>query len=461
MRKFYHRVLGTFGSPFRINKIRSLRRNAEKTLESQTGPFQSGSKEEAQLTDAPQDNAALLAKPISIVPQEVVTAKDIPPSIASTENADKLESDDYRQSPPAKADGKNGLQLTEGSSRIVMANDGTKDCMALLLTKELIMEFKYIIAETRELETAEDKRYKASRKATDAELEAKAIQSEAERTKDPDLIRDLPKSIEIQTQIFVENTARADSLSTKVFIRRANLTHSQNAFQRIFRNALQEIDLSALPAVDMEYPGPSVAVEDEQESIAESETDESMISVESLFRHNAARDMDSAVHALQERRAVFENRHNDYDRELEQFLFALSNGTTGCTRSLFDRYAFVDGQELTRALIEAEADHESAMKRAKALGVLENGYDQESNFVSDISDGYYESFEAEMKAAVDKTSIRSWTDKIVCSQPEELEERQEADDWDAKSIDISDSISLVDHTRNRKRIDRWRDICGW
>lgn len=462
-------MLRTFGSPFKINRVRNPRRNAEETLESQTGPFQSGSKEEAELTYAPQHNSALLAKPISNLPQEVGTAKDIPPSKASTRSAAKVQSDDYRQSPPASPDGRNGLQLTEGSSRIVMANDGTKDCMALLVSEELIRELNYITEETRKLEIAERKLSKATRDARNAEREAQAIEAEvaeAESTKNPELVKDLLESIETQTKIFDEKTARKGSLSSLVFIHRQNLKHGQNVFQDIFRNALRGIELPSLPTNEIENLGPSVAVEDDQESIAESETDESIVSVDKLFRRNASHDIMTAGYALRQRRAQFDNRQNDYESELERFQFARANGTTSCTQTLFDCLAFEGVQQLTRALINAEADQESVLERARALGILQNEYDQESNFISDISDGYHESEEASLQAAVDRTFIRSWTDNIVHSPPEELEELQELeegqepDEWEAKTIGISDSISVVDYSRNRERIDRWREFCG-
>lgn len=457
MREVIQKALRTFGSPLRTWRERNPRRNAEETLESQIGPFQSGEKEEAQLTSASKDNAALLPKPISTLPEEVITPKRIPPSRALTRS--EATSEDSRQSTQETSDGKDGPQLTEGPSRVVMASDGTKDCMALLLTKRLITEFNHITDQTRKLGITEKELREVTSEAVTAGLEAKELRRELESTEDPNMIKDISENIETQTQIFKANSARRESLMSLVSVYRGNLKYEQDVFQNIFRRALKDANLENLSKVKIESLSPSGAVQDRQDSIAVSETDGSIVTVEELLRRNVYEDVEETRQAVQERQAKFDNRKVSYERALEDFLCDLSNGDTDWTQSIFDCHGVEGTRRITRALIDAEADYASAVARAKALGVHINADDQESNFISDISDGYYESQEASMRGAVDRTSIQYWTESIVASQPEELEEPQEPDDWDAKTIGISDSVSQVDGSRNRKRIDRWREIC--
>lgn len=447
-----------------MHRERNPHRTAEETLESQTGLSQTGSKDEVKSTSASKASTASIAKPISILSGEKLTApKRTPLSRASTRSGAESTSEDLRQSPLREHSGEDGPQLTEGPSRIVMASDGTKDCMALLLTERLITEFNTITEETRKLGIAEKELHEATFKANMAELTARELKAKLEKTEDPNSINDLSEKIETQNQTFVANTGQRESLAKLIAARRRNLEYTQDVFQNIFRRALENANLVNLPEVEIERPNPAEAARDQESSITASETEESVVSMEELLRRNAEDDLDYTRQNLADWRIAFDNRQVKYERALEEFHCALDEETTSCTQSLFDCQAVVSTQKLTRGLINAEADYESAVQRAKALGVLINAIDQESNFVSDISDGYPVSQEAYERPPVDRAIIEFWSESIVVPGPEELEELeepQEPDDWDAKTIGISDSVSVVDHSRNRKRIDRWREMCG-
>lgn len=368
-------------------------------------------------------------------------------------------SGDSRQLSPREHHGKDKPQFTEGPCQVVMTSDGTKDCMALLLTPRLITEFNGIIEEIRHLEIANKELAEARSKANVAEQTAKELKAELEKAEDPDLKNDLSEKIEAQNQIFIANTDQRESLTQLIVARNRNLKYRHITFQRIFGDALQDANLMKPPEVKMEGLNPPQAARDRQDSVVVSENDESIVSLEELFRRNAYDDLDFARENLAQAQAAFDGRQIKYQRALYEYQIDLDEGTTSCTQSRFDRMFVERMQDLTRALIDAEAYYEDAVKRAKALGVLMNQLDQESNFASDISDGYPVSDEASVRAAVDTTFIQSWNDNIVDSGPEELEESREPDDWDARTVGISDSVSVVDHSRNRRRIDRWREIC--
>lgn len=452
MRELLQRALRTFGSPFKTRRARNPERSAEETLESQTGPFQSETKEVVQVTSAAQDNAGRLNS-TGILPEEPILPKIRIPPTGSTGPVSENVQNPHQAEP-------DGPQLTEGASRVVTAKDGAKDCLALLLTKELVAEFNQMIDQGRTLEAARQKLDEVTNNATIAELEGEELSQRIEITDDPELQRELTKKIEIQAQIYVDNSERKESLRQAVGIRRRNFEYTQELFHEIFRRALEETDLLTPPSAEVDSRSPSRTVRSRQDSVASVKMDESNISASELFRNATHEDLERKRQAVQELQIAFDNRQDDYERELEQFERAVANGKTNCTRSLFDRLALETVQDITRALINAEADQESALGRAKALGLDINVADQESNFISDISDGYRESQEASMNAALDRKFIQTWSATIVSSQPMELDEHQEPDEWDAKTVGISDSISLVDFTRNRKRIDRWREMCG-
>lgn len=46
------------------------------------------------------------------------------------------------------------------------------------------------------------------------------------------------------------------------------------------------------------------------------------------------------------------------------------------------------------------------------------------------------------------------------SQTQDDDPLVESDDWDARPVELSDSISMVAEGRDRVRIDRWYTTCG-
>lgn len=457
IRDFYQRIVRAFEAPFKVRKERNPRRDAEETLESQTGPFQLATRE-GQQTDITQGNIIPVGKPVQDLATEGLGANGNSSRISTT-HATEVGNETAHPISPDTPDGRNEPRLTDGSSRVVLASDGTKDCMALLLTQKLITEFQYFTEEKCKFESAATKLEEANRKADMAATEMRALRADIEETQDPDLIQDLQKDVETQNQIFTINTAREESLKSAVSARRMNLQHSQLILHNILSSALQEAKLLSLPTAEIDEFSPSEAADNEEDSLASPNSVESIVSGEELFRRKARQDLLFARQYLFERQLAFDNRQDDYERQCERFHDALANGTTGCTQSMFDCLAVEATRELTGALIDAEFDEESALERAKALGVLVNVGDQESNFMSEFSDGYRESQEASMEAAVDRNFITAWTDTVEDAQSEDTKELQEPDEWDAKTVGISDSVSQVDYSRNRRRIDRWREMC--
>ena len=136
-------------------------------------------------------------------------------------------------------------------------------------------------------------------------------------------------------------------------------------------------------------------------------------------------------------------------------------GTARSSKSEFDRIDLSNPRNLTAAIIEAEASHEYAKSQARALGIMGNDVGQESNFVSQESDGYRESLDAAICAGVNRDYIEAWSTEVGDRRHDyEDPEGHRSDKWDAETVEISDSISLVDRGRNRREIDRRRKICG-
>ena len=108
---------------------------------------------------------------------------------------------------------------------------------------------------------------------------------------------------------------------------------------------------------------------------------------------------------------------------------------------------------------------EAALAEAKAA-VIDAGIDlasrdQASGFVDDIADGYRMSLEQEFITSVPSPKVKKWLSLIPEKASPGFNERPETgDSWEAEDVDICDSISMVAEGVSRRRIDKWRQVCG-
>lgn len=65
-----------------------------------------------------------------------------------------------------------------------------------------------------------------------------------------------------------------------------------------------------------------------------------------------------------------------------------------------------------------------------------------------------------MLASIDISDILSWIAQISDDGNEDWPvEEFHPDEWDAETVEISDSASMIDEGPSRARIDRWQAIC--
>jgi hypothetical protein len=171
---------------------------------------------------------------------------------------------------------------------------------------------------------------------------------------------------------------------------------------------------------------------------------------------DAARELvNEREYQLQDARAKVEDFSNYYEAELRTFNEWKAEGRLDSTKTEFDVSLLQGAQIATGALIQAEQELEAAREHARELGVVSSEFDQESGFLDYADDGYRESMEADIAAHVDRGRIERWMDEEKDGEGEATE----CDNWDSKSVDFGDSISVVAEGKERKRIDRWRSMC--
>jgi hypothetical protein len=171
----------------------------------------------------------------------------------------------------------------------------------------------------------------------------------------------------------------------------------------------------------------------------------------------------SSRERLQDAQAAFDRREVDRTRELQATYDAVARGETPFDESPedFDIRWVKRIQELTRELVEAEAAYAEAKKTAAECGMDIPMDDQTSDFVQGGDNGYRLSFEQTMMGTVESPTIRTWADAIPdLASPSFNDRVEEADEWEAEDVEISDSVSLVAEGADRRRIEKWRQICG-
>lgn len=166
-----------------------------------------------------------------------------------------------------------------------------------------------------------------------------------------------------------------------------------------------------------------------------------------------------------------DHRHETFDGEADERDRKLAEGEQfeSCTELGMRQLRHT--QKLTRRVIDAEKAFEEVKAAAIHGGVQFPGSDIQSGFVDDVDDGYRMSLEEEMCASVDPARILNWLRKLpdtsaVISDDARAQKAAtvaqadiDIDDWDAKSVEISDSASMVANGPERRRIDRWQAAC--
>ncbi|SLM41062.1 hypothetical protein LPUS_11962 [Lasallia pustulata] len=388
---------------------------------------------------------------------------------------------------------------TEGSSRVILTNDGTKACLALLLTDEMVSKINQISTLDRQVRALKGKFHDADCAASIAQMyldessdlinvtEEKMTKMEEKRDKTlkrkqqiADILTSYKNKLAFardQLQERFEDALHGAGLFTSKpddEIAVGVPDDSETQLQERFEDALHGAGLFTSKPDDeiaVEVPDDSETQLPKQMPGSTSYTDTTSITVEHQNRLAAYESMKERKEELQELQDIFDDREQRYDQEI----------------------------------LNAEVSLEHAKSQVRALGFIGNAWDQESNFVDHPDDGYPESLEAALCGEVNRGSIEAWMTEVpefqvevvtdsqdeegTVSQEEEgtvsrdeegtvsrdekgvedqngdgwdaeTVEDQDGDEWDAKSVKMSDSISVICRGPNRRKIDRWQDICG-
>lgn len=378
---------------------------------------------------------------------------------------------------------------TNGEAQVVLASDGMKDCLALLLTSEMITEINEIGTRFRRMQVVAGrlKRVKWELRSDENMLEYNhdALQDIDDQAQ---LERIKEEMNDIQRRIAKDKEA-AETLEDETGVLTINLAHSRDRLQEILEGTLGRADLLNIPepesAREIDPAGgpekegrePATCEVDTRRSIPNHDNEAAIQEkVIETIRQAARADVEAKREFLISVDEAFDHRQEHLAEQKAEYRQCVREGTCRITQTEFDLFALEDHRKMTADLRDAQDAFEESFKKAKQLGALDerDAHYQESNF-SSWSGGYPLSMEHAMVGSAPTTSIAHWQERVErsldgrsweglelkpWSDPDLQPEAREIVDCDLRSVAISDSWSCIDWSRNRKRIDRWRAIAG-
>ena len=173
-----------------------------------------------------------------------------------------------------------------------------------------------------------------------------------------------------------------------------------------------------------------------------------------------------------------ENRSECFDPQADARDRKMTNSEDEETATEFDMRLLTETQRQTRRDLKAEESYEAAKAALIGAGLRNRlGSELSSGFADDPDNGYKLSFEQDMQSSIDLTRIQAWLDGIGSADAPISNAQTEApsgvlqsagpgadgvdvDKWDAKSVELCDSSSMVAEGTWRKRNDRWNAAYG-
>ena len=366
-------------------------------------------------------------------------------------------------------------QFTEGPSRFVLAKDGSRDCVALLVNETFLAKLRDLFQEDRDLSILDGPLCHAKTDLRNIEHSIQEGQNALDKAENSEEAEERQKIMEQQTSELSEIRNWKDELEKERGLVKGNLELSRSHVEWVLETAMREADLlgpeKPLPAILRREENPEdtkeeteatehpVAPQSPTASVA-SDHGEVEVSQEELQRQEAYEEFLGCSQYLDTVQEKFSNQGCLYRENLAEYQEMAAAGTTNMSRSDFDRRKVRYGQQLTRALIDAEEEFEEARERAQALGAIRSDYGQVFYYGAEYEESWPENKVADYNASRDWSFVEDWVDNIPHSASQADIESVELDEWDAEEVDVNDSISMIDCEDYRQDIDRYRRMCA-
>ena len=380
-------------------------------------------------------------------------------------------------------------RFTDGPARFVTANDGSKECIALLVTNSLITKFRDLHGDSHHLKGKKETVKHARREAREIETSINQIKETIEEAKNQRQIEELEDILQQHQHGLHNIRQQRDELENGVKQVERRVTSSRSDVEWVLHNAMKEADLlepyRPLPTVSMTYSKrerkyqrekrddtnreDNIVVENvtdgvddpAQQPIRLEETDDTPEELQ-LIRQKAWESYNDALVTMHKVQALFDDQQQSYETDLADYQRGLANGVYDISRSDFDRSKIRYGQKLTQALINAEERFEAAKAHAQSVCAMGPDYDDVASYYDCYEESCPESQLTSYLATKDWSHIHKWVARnLELGEAEESTRNLEqpgTDDWYGDEVDPADSISQIDFDEWRKDIDRWEAV---
>lgn len=367
-------------------------------------------------------------------------------------------------------------QFTEGPSRFVLANDGSRECVALLVSETFLAKLNDLFQEDRDLGVLDAPLYHAKRDLRNIERSIEEGQNALETAESEKEAEECQKILEQKASELSKIRGWKEELEKERSLVEGNLELSRNHTKWVLETAMGQANLlgpvKPLPAVlvreeepedegeDIDATGHLLTTTSSPVASVASDNSEAEVSQEDLQRQEAYKEFVERSEYLDIVQEKFDSQGDLYRENLAEYQEMAAAGTIDMSRSDFDRRKVQYGQQLTRALIDAEEEFEEAREHAQALGAIDFDHEHEFYYGAEYEESWPENKIAEYNASHDWGYIEHWIESTQDSSSQTDVESVEIDEWDAEEVDVNDSISMIDCEEYRQDIDRYRRICA-
>ena len=354
---------------------------------------------------------------------------------------------------------------TDGPSRVILANDGTRDCLALLLTPDLVAALNQITHDIQKLEEKVEALERIEAEIVDLSRKADTVKETVRNPRYQDQAEEMQLAVEILQLKRQEAHERKTQVNIESALSKSSLKVSRSQSQAIFEEALLQACLLDPPEPSSPPVPRDVAADDSSagdHSDAASTYEGVECTPDQQLLRQARMDVLGSYETLRTHRARFDDRHADYKQKLAEF--RRSGVGFADARTEFDRGHIRHVRDLTRDLVSAERGYRTAKAKARALELAAKprGFDSGFGCLADGGDRWGGSDDGSTGTGVDREGIEAWMGGVLPGDGVEgLEEKErfDLDGWDAKPVEMRDSVSVMDREEYVDEINEWEEHC--
>ncbi|KAK4693372.1 hypothetical protein P7C71_g4014, partial [Lecanoromycetidae sp. Uapishka_2] len=353
--------------------------------------------------------------------------------------------------------------LADGPSRVFVHYDGVEDCVGILVTNEMIEITQNITSKVQILKKHQSSYDDIEKEILYAREQIEKARADLELAEE-DTLQELQDFIELEEGNMQEAYERRDALGRRLEIFKSNLDFAQEASHTFLTQLLEKTGLLDLPNADDEVVATTEISTPDNDVNADAE--EVAYNPEEVTYRAAARDeLFQLTEDLEKAQEEFDGYREYYHSQKQVYKECVERGDLPDDQSDFDRKFQLYGQQLTRNLIDADEAYKGAKLRAVALRAVESDWGEPVPF-GPLAEWEAQSSPANEYAAYqasrDWSRVEKWIQRLLAlddPNPSIDENVPEVDDWDAKSDDVWESVSVYDSVESsRDNIDRWEAI---